>query len=56
MLLFCVLYPSWLALLPGDLGSLAGDGVLHGLQLLEQLLSAAQRVAGLPRGRTGTGA
>lgn len=34
-----------LGLLGGNLGSLAGDGVLHGLQLLQQLLAAGQRVA-----------
>lgn len=33
--------------LPRDLGPLAGDGVLHGLELLQQLLAPRQR-AGLP--------
>lgn len=31
----------------GDLCSFAGDGVLHGLQLFQQLLTARQGVTGL---------
>lgn len=36
----------------GDLRPLAGDGVLHGLQLLQQLLAAGQRVAGFVGARS----
>lgn len=45
------------SLLGGNLCSLAGDGVLHGLQLLQQLLAAGQRVARLagPGARAGAG-
>lgn len=36
----------FLFLFGGDLSPFSGNGVLHGLQLLQQLLAAGQRVAG----------
>ena len=39
----------------GDLRSLPGDGVLHGLQLLQQLLAAGQCVAGFVGARRRAG-
>lgn len=42
-----------LLLFGGDLCSFPGDGVLHGLQLFQQLLTAGQRVAGFVGARAG---